>query len=57
MPVPIKYKCPSCKGESDMEGVRCLPCTIKVLVTLCTMHDLIKSQHFKHVLREYRTKE
>jgi hypothetical protein len=48
MPAPIKYKCPSCKGKSDMEGVRCLP---------CTMHDLIKSQNFKHFLREYITKE
>jgi hypothetical protein len=48
MPAPIKYKCPSCKGESDMEDVRCLS---------CTMHDLIKSQNFKHLLREYRTKE
>lgn len=29
MPVPVKYVCPRCKGETDMEGQPCLSCCFK----------------------------
>jgi predicted RNA-binding Zn-ribbon protein involved in translation (DUF1610 family) len=47
MPVIVKFTCPKCRGETDIEGVRCIA---------CSMHDLIKSQGGKYFPSHYNIK-
>jgi hypothetical protein len=47
MPVIVKFTCRKCRGEADIEGVRCIA---------CSMHDLIKSQGGKYFPSLYNIK-
>lgn len=31
MPIPVKYVCPKCKGETDMQGELCVRCSLDKL--------------------------
>lgn len=40
MPVPVKYVCPKCKGETDIPNTECIACSLE---------KLINRTGFKHV--------
>jgi hypothetical protein len=44
MPVPACFICSKCKGETDMQGLPCVP---------CSFHNIIKSDGQKHVPSDY----
>ena len=45
MPIPVKYVCPKCKGETELPNTPCIPCTYQ--------KEIVNQNRYKHTIIKF----